>query len=94
MCPHHRGHATASTVKVKIQNSRMGRRESGPTCAFITSPEAGPEATIGTLQTRYPRVQASSQDKEQDMLPCAVTCPVASNPVSLLRRAPMLTHVP
>jgi hypothetical protein len=29
----------------------------GPTYGFVTSPEAGPGATIGTLQTGYPCAQ-------------------------------------
>jgi hypothetical protein len=35
------------------------RREKGisPTCGFTTSPEVGPGATVGTLQTGYPRAQ-------------------------------------
>jgi hypothetical protein len=40
---------------------------------------------VGTLQTRYPRIQASSQDKEQSMHPRAATYPVAPD-LSFLSR--------
>jgi hypothetical protein len=33
---------------------------------------------------------ASSQDKEQDVLPRAIMCPAALDPTSLMRRAPAL----
>jgi hypothetical protein len=46
--------------------------------------------TIGTLQTGYHSVHASSQDKEHDVHPRAVTCPAALDPVSLPRWAPTL----
>jgi hypothetical protein len=54
--------AIASTAKQKVDN-RVGRRRVGPTCGFIASPEVGPGATVGTVQTGYPYIQASSQDK-------------------------------
>jgi hypothetical protein len=54
---------TTSTAKMEFQNSHVGKRDVGPTCGFVASPELGPEVTVGTLQTGYPRVQASSQDK-------------------------------
>jgi hypothetical protein len=50
------------TTKVKIQNSYVGRRDNGPTCWFVTSPEVDPGAIVSILQTRYPHVQASRQD--------------------------------
>jgi hypothetical protein len=40
----------------------------------VASLEVGLGATISTLQTGYPYIQASSQDREQGMLPCAATC--------------------
>jgi hypothetical protein len=44
-------------------------------------------ATVGTLQTGYPLVQASSQDKERGMQPRSVTCPAAPEPASQPRWA-------
>jgi hypothetical protein len=35
----------------------MGKRYVGPTYGFISSPEVGPGATVGTLQIKYPRIQ-------------------------------------
>jgi hypothetical protein len=54
----------------------------GPTRGFASSPEVGPEATVGTLRTGYPCVQASSQDNGS-YLPAegsseAATCPRGS----------------
>jgi hypothetical protein len=40
---------------------------------------------VGTLQTGYPRVHASSQDKKWGVQPCAAMCPVTSDPASQLR---------
>jgi hypothetical protein len=54
--------AIASTAKQKIDN-RAGRRRVGPTYRSVASPEVGLGATIGTLQTEYPYIQVSSQDK-------------------------------
>jgi hypothetical protein len=49
--------------------------------------------TIGTLQIGHPHVQASRQNKEQNMHPCAAMCPTAPDPASLLRWAPTLPRV-
>jgi hypothetical protein len=51
--------AISSTTKQKIDN-RAGRQRVGPTCEFVASPEVCPGATVDTLQTRYPYIQASS----------------------------------
>jgi hypothetical protein len=40
------------------------------------------------LQTEYPYVQASSQDKSAEVDSEATMCPVAPEPTSLMRRAP------
>jgi hypothetical protein len=56
--------AIASTTKQKVDN-RAGRRRVGPTNKFVASPEVILRATIGTLQTGYPYIQVSSQDKLQ-----------------------------
>jgi hypothetical protein len=72
MRPQRQGRTTASTTKVKIQNSWVGHRYDGPTYGFATSPEVGTGATVGPLQIGYPRIQASSQDMEQDVLPCVL----------------------
>jgi hypothetical protein len=45
----------------------------GPTCGFAVSPNVGSGASVGTLKIGYPRIQALSQDKEQDVHPCAAT---------------------
>jgi hypothetical protein len=54
--------AIVSTVKQKVDN-RAGHQRVGPTSGFVASPEVDPGATVGTLQTGYPYIQASSQDK-------------------------------
>jgi hypothetical protein len=51
-------------------------------------------ATIGTLQTRYLRVQDSRQDKEHGVHPRAATCPTAPDPTSMLRWAPVPPRAP
>jgi hypothetical protein len=40
---------------------------------------------VGTLETGYPRIQALSQDKEQDVHPHGATYPVAPGLSSLSR---------
>jgi hypothetical protein len=50
--------------------------------------------TVGALRTGYPHIQASSQDKEQDMHPRTATYPVAPDLASLLRWPPTLPRVP
>jgi hypothetical protein len=77
--PWYQGHAIASTVNQKVQDNRAGRQRFGPTCGFTTSPEVGLRAIVSNLQTGYPYVQVSSQDKERDVQPCATTCPAAPN---------------
>jgi hypothetical protein len=54
--------AIDSTAKQKFDN-RAGRRRVGPTYGFTASPKVGLGATVDTLQTGYPYIQASSQDK-------------------------------
>jgi hypothetical protein len=75
--------AIASTAKQKVDN-RAGRRRVGPTCGFVASPEVGPGATVGTLQTGYPFIRASSQDKLQGVHPHTVTCPTVPDLASRL----------
>jgi hypothetical protein len=53
-----------STAQKNVLDNRAGRRRVGPTCGFIDSPEVGLGASIDTLKTEYPRIQALSQDKE------------------------------
>jgi hypothetical protein len=72
-------------MKQKGQGNFVGRRTVGPTYGFAASPEVGPGAFVGTLQTGYPRIQASSQDKEQCVHPRAATYHVASD-LSFLSR--------
>jgi hypothetical protein len=64
----------------------------GPTRGFATSLEVGPGATVGTLRTGYPRVQALSQGNGS-RLPAkgsseAVRCPCGSGSRSRLGAAP------
>jgi hypothetical protein len=42
----------------------VGRQKIGPTCGFAASPKVGPVASVDTLKTGYPRIQALSEDKE------------------------------
>jgi hypothetical protein len=65
----------------------------GPTCGLATSPEESLGATVDTLQTGYPRIQASSQDKEQGVHPRAATYHVALDHTSLQRWALALPRV-
>jgi hypothetical protein len=51
------------------------------------------DESVGILQTGYPRIQASSQDKEHGVHPCATTCPTALDPTSLPRWALALPRV-
>jgi hypothetical protein len=45
--------------KYEIQKIAQ-EKEVSPTCGFVASLKVGLEATVGTLQTGYPRVQALS----------------------------------
>jgi hypothetical protein len=85
---------TTPTTKMKIQKSCTGKEDVGPTYRFTASPEVGPGATIGTLQTGYPRVPISSQDKGQSVYLRITTCSVALDPTSLHRRALVLSRIP
>jgi hypothetical protein len=60
----------------KTQKSYTGK-DVGPTHGLAASPGVGPGATVGTLRTGYPRVQAPSQDKSQGSSE-AVACPHSS----------------
>jgi hypothetical protein len=69
----------------QISEMLCGERDVGPTCAFTTSPDMGPGATIGTMQTEHPAymLQAKTKGKAYAYaLPCAT---VALEPISLLR---------
>jgi hypothetical protein len=45
----------ASSAKQKVDN-RLEHRRVGPICWFVASPEVGPGASVGTLQTGYPYI--------------------------------------
>jgi hypothetical protein len=48
----------AVVVSVSAQKQRANRQSSfGPTCRLVSSPEAGPGATVGTLNQWYPLLQ-------------------------------------
>jgi hypothetical protein len=55
----------------KTQKGYTGK-DAGPTRGFTASPGVGPGATVGTLKTGYPCVQAPSQDERQDGRTCRV----------------------
>jgi hypothetical protein len=82
-----------SATKQKIQSNQAGCRKFGPTCGLVTTPEVGSSSTVGTLQTKYPHIQSSSQDKEQDVHLCTTMYHVALNLTSLQRWAPALPHI-
>jgi hypothetical protein len=68
----------------RISEKLCGEGDVDPTYGFTASLEVGLGATVHTLQTGYHRVQASCQDKGQDMRPHAATCPAAPEPAYLL----------
>jgi hypothetical protein len=48
----------AVITKASAQKQRVNRQSNfGPTCRLIPSPEAGPGATVGTLNQGYPLLQ-------------------------------------
>jgi hypothetical protein len=48
----------AVITSASAQKQRANRRSSfGPTCKLVSSPEAGPGATFGTLNQGYPLLQ-------------------------------------
>jgi hypothetical protein len=54
-----------------VQNiERLHKIGCWPSHGFAASPGVGPGATVGTLNTGYPRVQAPSQDERQDGRTC------------------------
>jgi hypothetical protein len=80
----------SQTTKVKIQNSRTGWRDSGPTCRFVTSPEVGwgPLSVPCRLGTPYTGLCPRQGAKR------TAICPIALDSASLLGRAPALSRVP
>jgi hypothetical protein len=80
----------SQTIKVKIQNSRTGWRDSGPTCRFVTSPEVGwgPLSVPCRLGTPYTGLSPRQGAKR------TAICPIALDSASLLGRAPALPRVP
>jgi hypothetical protein len=64
--------ATPPLRNPNVQNSeRLHEKDVGPTRGFAASPGVGPGATVDTLKTRYPCVQALSQDERQDRRVCS-----------------------
>jgi hypothetical protein len=81
--------------EIPTYNAQKGctGKDAGPTRRFTISPGVGPGATVGTLKTRYPHVQASNQDERQD----GCTCPHVSwlwLPPPRLRGAPEPPRAP
>jgi hypothetical protein len=69
----------------QISEMLCGEKDVGPTYVFTASPDMGPGATIGTMQTEHPvyMLQAKTKGKAYAYtLPCAT---VALEPISLLR---------
>jgi hypothetical protein len=63
--------ATPPLRNPNVQNSeRLHEKDVGPTRGFTASPGVGSGATVDTLKTRYPCVQALSQDERQDRRVC------------------------
>jgi hypothetical protein len=49
---------TAAITPTGAQKQRANRQSNfGPTCRLVSSPEAGPGATVGTLNHGYPLLQ-------------------------------------
>jgi hypothetical protein len=61
------GHCLPLQQPKKFRKDTRGKRYVGLTYGFAASPEVGPGATVSILQTRYPHVQALSQDKGKDV---------------------------
>jgi hypothetical protein len=64
-----------------------GKEMLAPPTGFVASPEVSPGVTVGTLQTGYPNIQASSQDKGYDVHPRTATHPTAPDHATPLRWA-------
>jgi hypothetical protein len=48
----------AVVASTGAQEQRANRQSNfGPTCRLVSSPKAGPEATVGTLNQGYPLLQ-------------------------------------
>jgi hypothetical protein len=76
------GHTTALKYQGTKFRKAVQEKDVDPTHGFTASPGVGPGATVGTLQTGYPCIQALSQDEVQDVRSRAPTCPVAPAPAS------------
>jgi hypothetical protein len=85
------------TTASKSQRTRLRKaareKDVGPTRGFVASPGVGPGATVGTMRTGYPCVQALSQDKRQGRA-CVLACPRAPAPASRLSAALGPSRVP
>jgi hypothetical protein len=94
----HQPRCTTTSESQHIKTQKVARgKDVGPTHGFASSPEVGPGATVGTLRTGYPRVQASSQDNGSRLLAEgsseAATCPRGLGSRSQLGAAPGLPRV-
>jgi hypothetical protein len=94
-------HESAGESTLPLQNRQVrtserlcGKKDIGPTCTFTESPEVDLRATVGTLQTGYPRIQALSQDTRQGRCPHTTTWPTTLDPTTQHKRAPALPLVP
>jgi hypothetical protein len=64
---------TASTGAQEQQTNRQSY--SGPTCRLASSPEAGPGATVGTLDQGYPLLQYKDAVHVRRLLDARRTAP-------------------
>jgi hypothetical protein len=92
-CVRWQGRTTASRYQGTKFKKAAREKDAGPTSGFATSPEVGPGDIVGTLQTGYPRIQALSQDKGQDICSRVPTCPVPPALASWLMAALEPPHV-
>jgi hypothetical protein len=86
------------TTALKYQGTKFRKaareKDVGPTHGFTASPKVGPGATIDTLQTGFPCIQALSWDEGQDVRSCTPVCLVTLAPDSWLGAAPGPPCVP
>jgi hypothetical protein len=79
------------TTALRYQGTKFRKaareKDVGPTHGFTASPKVGPGATIDTLQTGFPCIQALSWDKGQDVRSCTPVCLVTLDPDSWLGAA-------
>jgi hypothetical protein len=87
-------HASVTRAALPIQNNKVKKLETQHGKRYWPHPRVrslsrvGLGATVGTLKTGYPHIQALSQDEGQDGRSFAPTCLMAPAPASWLKAAP------